>query len=49
MDFQAQQIEKIVEAIALTMPSGAESSNNNSSFYLGGGTISSYNVDFMSN
>ena len=46
MDFQSQQIERIVEAIALTLPQGT--SNTNQSF-LGGfgiGTISSGNLEY---
>lgn len=41
MDFQSQQIEKIVEAIALTLPSGGV--NNNNSFI--GGTLSTGGIN----
>ncbi len=42
MDFQSQQIERIVEAIGLTLPSGGGGGAGNASLLFGGigGTLS---------
>ncbi len=48
MDFQSQQIERIAEAIALTLPSGGSMPGGNNTSFLGGigGTISTNNIDY---
>ena len=44
-DFQAKQIERVVEAIAMTMPSGANHSILGLGMAGGGNTLSTANLD----
>jgi len=48
-DFQAKQIERIVEAIAMTLPAGANHSMLGGQGFGGGNTLSTANIDLANN